>query len=386
MSHPSIDLTDPLALTQALIREPSVTPDPKGCFTLITAWLEALGFTVWREVFSEAGTHDTENLYARRGSASPNLCFAGHIDVVPPGNLSQWDSPPFEPVVRDGMLYGRGAEDMKGAIGAMIAGVARLLRAQPDYPATLSFLLTADEEGPALNGTCKMLRWMEQKNETLDFCIVGEPTNPDHLGEMAKLGRRGSLYGTLSVIGKQGHAAYPDLADNPIPRLVEMLRLLEVTPIDQGNQFFQPSNLEVTTIEVGNDALNVIPSRATALFNIRFNNEHDRDSIQRWVRDVCARVPGAYDLALRVTGEPFLSEPSRWSEMLVAAITAVTGRTPQLSTSGGTSDARFIKDVCPVLEFGLTGKTIHQVNECVSVKDVQMLSDVYEAFLRNAVA
>lgn len=381
MRAPSLDITDPVAVASALIREPSVTPLAAGTFDLLAAWLEPLGFVVTRRVFSEPGYPDTENFYARRGSASPNLCYAGHVDVVPPGDLSLWQSNPFEPTVRDGMLYGRGAEDMKGGIAAMVSAVARFLKNNPDYPGSLSFLLTADEEGPAVNGTKKMIEFLAAQGEKFDFCIVGEPTNPGVIGEMVKLGRRGSLYGTLTAIGKQGHAAYPERADNPIPQLVAMLHHLENTPIDSGNGYFQPSNLEVTSIDVANDALNVIPSRATARFNIRFNNEHTGQSLQQWVREQCEASGKKFELSMRVTGEPFLSEQSAYSEQMIAAIREVTGREPEISTSGGTSDARFIKDYCPLIEFGLTGGTIHQVDEGVKIADLEKLAAIYEDFL-----
>jgi succinyl-diaminopimelate desuccinylase len=375
-------LIDPISLAQALIREPSVTPLSAGCFNLLQGWLEPLGFTVWRKIFEEAGHPPTENFYARRTGTGPNLCFAGHIDVVPPGDAAMWTYPPFEPVIADGYLYGRGAEDMKGAIASMVSGVARFLLEHSDEAPTLSFLLTADEEGYAINGTVKALHWLTQElGETLDYCVVGEPTNPTFLGEMAKIGRRGSLLGSLTVRGKQGHVAYPHLADNPITRLVAMLHALKVMAIDEGNAWFPPSNLEVTSIDAVNPTHNLIPSSATAHFNIRFNDQFSGTQMQDWVRARCDAVGGDYDLAMRVSGESFLSPPGPLSEALVRACIAITGHTPQLSTTGGTSDARFIKDYCPVIEFGTTGFTPHQVNERVEVAVLEQLANLYNRLI-----
>lgn len=375
-------LTDPLPLAQALIREPSVTPLSAGCFELLQGWLESLGFTVWRKVFEEEGHPPTENLYARRTGRGANLCFAGHIDVVPPGDPAQWRHPPFDPVIEDGYLHGRGAEDMKGAIAAMVAGVARYLTDHADDAPTLSFLLTADEEGYAINGTKKALTWLtEELGERLDYCLVGEPTNPTYLGEMAKIGRRGSLLGSLTVKGKQGHVAYPQLADNPITRLVAMLHTMKAEPIDTGNDWFPPSNLEVTSIDAVNPTHNLIPATATAHFNIRFNDRFTGTQMQDWVRAHCDAVGGDYELQMRISGESFLSPPGPLSAALVRAVEAVTGHTPQLSTTGGTSDARFIRDYCPVIEFGTTGFTPHQVNERVEVAVLEQLAKVYARFI-----
>lgn len=378
-------LTDPLPLAQSLIREPSVTPHSAGCFDLLEGWLHSLGFTVWRTVFEESGFEATENLYAERASSGPNLCFAGHIDVVPPGDTSLWTHSPFDPVIDQGFLYGRGAEDMKGAIASMIAGVARYLQnyaatenASAHTTPTLSFLLTADEEGDGTNGTAKALEWVTKElGKTLDFCLVGEPTNPTFLGEMAKIGRRGSLLGMLEVEGKQGHVAYPHLADNPNTRLVAMLHRLKAEPVDSGNDWFPPSNLEITSIDAVNPTHNLIPARARAHFNIRFNDGFTGETMQQWVRAHCDAIGGPYQLSMRVSGESFLSPPGLLSDALVRAVHTVTGHTPQLSTTGGTSDARFIRDYCPVIEFGTTGFTPHQVNERVEVAVLEQLAEVY---------
>jgi succinyl-diaminopimelate desuccinylase len=385
--YKALMLTDPLPLAQALIREPSVTPLSAGCFLFLQEWLEQLGFTVWRKVFEEAGHPATENLYARRAGRGPNLCFAGHSDVVPPGDASKWSHPPFEPVIKEGYLYGRGAEDMKGAIACMVAGVARFLEHHPDEAPTLSFLLTADEEGDAVNGTKKALHWLtEELGERIDYCLVGEPTNPTYLGEMAKIGRRGSLLAKLTVRGRQGHVAYPHLADNPITRLVAMLHALKEKPIDAGNAWFPPSNLEMTSIDAANPTHNLIPATATAHFNIRFNDGFTGAQMQEWVRKRCEALGGAYELSMRVSGESFLSPPGPLSEALVRACEAITGHTPALSTTGGTSDARFIREYCPVIEFGTTGFTPHQVNERVEVAVLEQLTDVYARFIGEMTA
>lgn len=368
------------------MREPSVTPHAAGCFDLLESWLKPLGFKVMREVFSGDGGAPTENMYARFGTGSPHLCFAGHVDVVPPGDESAWSVPPFVPEVRGDVLYGRGAEDMKGAIACMVSAVARFLRNHPDCQGSLSFLLTADEEGLAINGTKKMLRLLYEKGETFDYCLVGEPTNPTYIGEMAKVGRRGSLLCKLRVLGKQGHVAYPHLADNPITRLVAMLQRLKSTPLDEGTEFFDASNLEVTTVDVGNLSNNSIPAEARAEFNIRFNDRWTGETMQQWVRQHCEAVGGTFELTMRVSGESFLSPPGALSAALVAAVQEVTGYTPQLSTTGGTSDARFIRDYCPVIEFGTTGFTPHQVDERVSVDALETLCAVYHRFLGNIFA
>ncbi len=372
-----------IALAKLLMAEPSVTPDAAECFNLIEQWLVPLGFTVWRETFEEEGYDPTENLYARLGEVSPNVCFAGHVDVVPEGDSAAWDNPPYAPRVIDGVLHGRGAEDMKGAVAAFIAAVTRYVEAGAHKAGSISFLLTADEEGIAINGTKKLLDWLEEKGEKLDYCLVGEPTNPTYMGEMCKLGRRGSLLCALDVDGTQGHIAYPALADNPNTRIVNILHRLKTEAIDGGSEFFPPSNLEVTSIDVDNPVSNLIPAKATALFNIRFNDQHDGASISAWVREQCeaAADGGAYNLTTRISGESFLTPVGKLSDALQKAAFDVTGHTPELSTTGGTSDARFIKDVCPVIEFGTTGFTPHKVNECVGVDVLEQLEDVYYHFL-----
>ncbi|PZP84952.1 MAG: succinyl-diaminopimelate desuccinylase [Azospirillum brasilense] len=375
-------MSDVIELAKDLIRCPSVTPTTAGVFDVIEAYLVPVGFTAQRVTFSEDGHDTVENLYLRYGTGQPNFCFAGHTDVVPPGDPSMWTVPPFHPEVRDGELYGRGAEDMKGAIAAFMVAAKQFVAANPNFPGSISFLITQDEEGWAVNGTRKMLDWLRDKGEVLSHCLVGEPTNPTYLGEMAKIGRRGSITFQLQVQGKQGHVAYPDLADNPVTRLVNMLHALKADALDAGNAYFPASNLEVTTVDVGNAASNVIPARASAQFNVRFNNEHTSADIEQWVRSRIAPF-GAHTLSARVTGESFLTEDARLPEVLIAAVKEITGHTPKLSTTGGTSDARFIKDVCPVIEFGTTGRTPHMVDERVEVKTLEGLAAIYGAVLRH---
>jgi succinyl-diaminopimelate desuccinylase len=375
---------DPVELAAAMIRCPSVTPADAGALGVLQAALEGLGFTCHRLPFSEPGTADVDNLYARIGNRSPNFCFAGHTDVVPVGDAEAWAVGPFDAVIRDDSLYGRGAADMKGAIACFTAAAARLLKARGDgFDGSISLLITGDEEGPAINGTVKMLGWLADRGETLDACLVGEPTNPERLGEMVKIGRRGTITGRLTVRGTQGHIAYPQRADNPIPRLVNTLAALNGETFDEGTDHFQPSNLEVTTIDVGNTASNVIPSSGRATFNIRFNDLHRGDSLAAWMRKVCTEHAGDHELDIHIGGEAFLTPPGPLSDAIAAAVEQVIGVTPELSTAGGTSDARFIKDHCPVVEFGLAGRTMHQVDERVPVADLHALTDIYAVLLDN---
>jgi succinyl-diaminopimelate desuccinylase len=372
---------DPILLAQELIRCPSVTPRDEGVMAVLEKHLKSLGFTCQRMVFSDAPGEPTENLYARLGTAQPNLCFAGHVDVVPPGDKAAWSVDPFSATIKDGWLIGRGAEDMKGAIASFVAAVSAF--AAKPFTGSISLLITGDEEGPAVNGTRKMLRWLKSKGEVLDGCVVGEPTNPTKLGEMAKIGRRGSAYGVLTVKGKQGHAAYPELADNPVTRIVAMLHALKTAKLDEGTDFFPPSNLEITSVDVGNATGNVIPAQAEARFNIRFNDRHNAQTIEAWVRERLNSVGGNYDLRWRVSGEAFVRPPGALSAIVQAAAKEVTGLTPVLSTTGGTSDARFIKDICTVVEFGTTGLTAHAVDERVRVEDIVNLTAIYRKILER---
>lgn len=380
--------TDPVALAQALIRCPSVTPAEAGALSLLEEVLAPAGFTVHRMTFSEPGTPDVENLYARFGGAGPNVCFAGHTDVVPPGDEAQWTCPPFAAEIRDGVLYGRGAVDMKGAIACFVAAALRHLeKSGGQLRGSISLLITGDEEGPSINGTAKVLDWLKERGEQLDACVVGEPSNPHAIGDEIKIGRRGSLNAELVVHGKQGHAAYPHLADNPIPKLARIIDRLSTMPLDEGTPDFEPSSLQVTVISVPNTATNVIPSEARAKFNIRYNNLHRRPDLEEWVREQCAaaaeEVGARWSVSFSGTGDVFLTRPGPLVDTMVEAVRAVTGRTPRLSTGGGTSDARFIQAYCPVIEFGLVNETIHQVDERVPIADLHTLTDVYERFLEQ---
>ena len=374
---------EPLELASALIRCPSVTPAEGGALHLLESRLSNLGFDCHRLTFSAAGTADVDNLFAKIGQGS-SFCFAGHTDVVPEGDSQAWHHSPFDAVIRDGLLTGRGAVDMKGAIAAFTAAVSRFLRHRGDtFDGAISLLITGDEEGPAINGTIKVLDWLKQRGEVLDACLVGEPTSRQVLGDMMKIGRRGSLNASLTVHGTQGHVAYPHLADNPIPRLLTMLGRLTERALDAGNDHFQASNLEVTDLGVGNETTNVIPAAARARLNIRFNDMHTGENLIAWIRETCDAVGGSYELDARISGESFLTPPGQLSDTVAGAVAAVTGHQPELSTSGGTSDARFIKNFCPVVEFGLPSTTMHQVNEAASVADIERLTAIYEAVLNR---
>ena len=380
--------TDPVALSQALIRCESVTPDEAGALTLLQNVLEPAGFTCHRLVFSEPGTPDVDNLYARLGTGRPHLSFAGHTDVVPVGNEAAWTVPPFAGEVRDGILYGRGAVDMKGCIGAFVAASMKYIHHYNGLPrGSLSFIITGDEEGPSINGTMKILDWLKARDEVIDACLVGEPSNPNALGDEIRIGRRGSLNVDLTVHGIQGHSAYPQIADNPVPKLARIIDRLSTTKLDDGTENFQPSNLQVTVISVPNTATNVIPGRAIAKLNIRYNDGWSRPAIEEWVRKTAAsaasEVDAKYDLAFSGTGDVFLTKPGPLVSTLKDAVKSVTGRTPALTTGGGTSDARFIKDICPVVEFGLVNKTIHQVDEHTSVADLETLTEIYGRFISD---
>jgi succinyl-diaminopimelate desuccinylase len=385
--------TDPISNLAPLIRCPSVTPAEGGALSALEAMLGPLGFKIDRVVAKEAGTPDIENLYARIGTDGPNLMFAGHTDVVPAGDEAAWSHPPFSAAIADGEMYGRGAVDMKGGIACFIAAVARHMEKHGSPKGSISFLITGDEEGPAINGTVKLLEWAAEKGERWDACLVGEPTNPESLGDMIKIGRRGSLSGRITVNGVQGHAAYPHLADNPVRGILQLTRALMDPPFDNGTENFQPSNLEVTTIDVGNSAVNVIPAKASAAFNIRFNDRWTAESLMAEIvtrLDRAAadgtlrpgRTPVKYDIVWNERpSHVFLTRSNALIDSLSGAVETVTGRQPQLSTTGGTSDARFIKDYCPVVEFGLVGKTMHMIDERVALADLETLTGIYETFI-----
>ncbi len=374
--------TDAVELTRALIRCASVTPADGGALAVTSAALERLGFNCHRMTFSAPDTADVDNLYARLGDRGPNFCFAGHTDVVPVGDADAWSLEPFAADIRDGILYGRGATDMKGAVAAFIAAADIFLAKHGgQFDGSISLLITGDEEGPSINGTRKVLDWLGERGERLDHCLVGEPTNPEALGDMVKIGRRGSLTGTLVVHGVQGHVAYPHLADNPLPRLIEILSRLSRHTFDSGNAHFLPTNLELATIDVGNTATNVIPAHARAAFNIRFNTEQTSDGLQQWLRQQCDEVGGNYDLSFHLSAQPFLTTPGPFTEIIAQAVTDVTGQRPALTTTGGTSDARFIHHHCPVAEFGLISESMHKVDEQASVSDIEQLAQVYARIL-----
>jgi len=375
---------DAIELAQALIRCNSVTPRDGGALDVLADALGSLDFTCHRLRFEAPGTAPVDNLYARWGAGEPHFCFAGHTDVVPVGDEGAWSRDPFGADVVDGVLYGRGATDMKAAVAAFTAAADEFLSAHgTGFGGSISLLITGDEEGPAVNGTTRMLDWLEERGEKIDHCLVGEPTNPDTLGEMIKIGRRGSLTGRLTVKGAQGHVAYPHLADNPVPRLVALLQRLTTHVLDHGNDHFQASNLEVTTIDIGNTATNVIPAQAKAVFNVRFSTEQTSDGLTQWLRQQCDELAGDYDLDIEVGAEPFLTDPGRFTDILAGAVAEVTGHQPELSTTGGTSDARFIQRHCPVAEFGLIGRTMHKVDECAAVADVEALRAIYRRVLER---
>jgi succinyl-diaminopimelate desuccinylase len=379
---------DPVALARDLLRCPSVTPAEGGALGLIDEMLKGAGFAVHRVTFTEPGTAPVENLYARVGSAGPHLVFAGHTDVVPPGDAAKWTHPPFAGEITDGTLFGRGAVDMKGAIACALAATLDHLAAHGgEAKGSISFLITGDEESIAVNGTVKLVKWAAERGERFDHCILGEPSNTDAIGDTIKVGRRGSLNGTLVVTGKQGHVAYPERADNPVRGLVKLMSALMAVRLDQGSAQFVASNLEFTSIDIGNTTVNLIPGEARARFNIRFNDCHSQASLKALIERRAADAAGAL-VRWHVDWEPsnadsFVAKPGRFVDLVAGAIKDVTGREPTLSTTGGTSDARFIKDYCEVLEFGLVGQTMHQVDERTTVADLTTLTAVYRKILER---
>lgn len=373
---------DPVAILKELIRCPSVTPVEGGALDFLEGILKGAGFTCHRLKFSDIDTPDVDNLYARIGTAAPHFCFAGHTDVVPPGDVTAWSFDPFGGIVKDGYVCGRGAADMKGPIACFIAALLDFIQ-NNTFDGSISLLITGDEEGPSINGTPKMLQWLEEHSEKIDFCLVGEPTSRATLGDMIKIGRRGTLTGYLAVTGKQGHVAYPHLADNPVPKLVKLLSALDDLGLDSGSDHFQPSNLEIVNIDIGNAATNVIPEKAKAVFNIRFNDHWSGQTLETKIRDTLDAAQLPYQLEVRVGGESFYTAPGAHSDMIVAAIEKATGQRPELSTSGGTSDARYIKNHCPVIEFGIVGDTMHKTDERVAVSDMHALAGIYQDILKS---
>jgi len=381
---------DPVAIAQSLLRCPSVTPAEGGALTVLETTLKAAGFSTHRMTFSEPGTPDVENFYARIGTGAPHLMFAGHTDVVPPGNEKAWTYPPFAGAIADGVLYGRGAVDMKGGIAAAVAAALDYLAANGGAPqkngkGSISFLITGDEESVAINGTPKLLDWAAKRGETFDHCILGEPSNREALGDTIKIGRRGSLNGTLIVHGKQGHVAYPERADNPVTGIVKLIAALKSEPLDHGSKLFDPSNLEFTSVDVGNPTVNLIPAEARARFNIRFNDLHNQESLkalveQRAIAASCGNIRFSFEWEPS-NADVFVVEPGPFTDLVANAVAEVTGRRPTLSTTGGTSDARFIKNYCSVVEFGLVGQTMHAIDERVPVAELIALTAIYRTIL-----
>ena len=374
-------MNDTIKFLQNLISCKSITPNDDGALPLLKSKLEELGFSCHLLIFEEAGYEPVMNLYARYGTDAPNLCFAGHTDVVPTGDITLWSHNPFSGIIDQEYLYGRGAVDMKGAIAAFLGATKDFIKQQ--FSGSISFLITGDEEDIAINGTPKLLDWLKQKEESIDYCIVGEPTNPEKLGEMIKIGRRGSITFNLTVNGKQGHVAYPHNAINPITILTNILKELVDLKLDQGNEYFQPSNLEIVNLDVGNTADNVIPEQASAQFNIRFNDLHDSNSLIKKIDHICNQHTESYKLANRVSGESFITKPSAFTEQMKSSVEKIMNITPEYSTTGGTSDARFIKNICPVLEFGLINKTAHKIDEKICINDVANLQQIYYSMLEK---
>ena len=378
-----IGTANPIELTKTLINCRSVTPENDGAIEQVSHWLEEIGFKSEILNFKEEGTASIKNLWSKMGSKGPTICFAGHTDVVPTGNIDEWSSDPFDANEVNDKIIGRGAADMKGSIASFISATSRFVKEHPDFPGSIGFIITGDEEGCAINGTKKILTWMKSNNISFDDCIVGEPTNPNSLGEMIKIGRRGSVNGVITVKGVQGHVAYPHLADNPIPKLIKILENLINQKLDDGTEHFQPSNIEITSIDIGNKATNVIPKEASANFNIRYNDIFDREKIEEEVHNRIRSLNYDYSIKFEHSGDSFLTSPGKLTKNLSKIIEDQTGNTPELSTSGGTSDARFIKDYGNVVEFGLIGATMHKVDESASIKDIKNLTEIYYQLLKK---
>ena len=376
-----------LQLAKELIRFPSITPVDAGIMSFLEKKLKSLGFKTKILEFKEKNTKPVKNLYARLGNKGPNFCYAGHLDVVPAGNLKDWTVNPFKPVIKNGHLIGRGANDMKSSIAAFVAAVSNFVLSNKKFKGSISFLITGDEEGVAINGTKKVVEYLRKKKEKIDFCLVGEPTNPNKLGEMIKIGRRGSMTGRLSVIGVQGHVAYPQRANNPSTALVQILKELKEIKFDKGTKDFQPTNLEITKININNSADNVIPGLANATFNIRFNNKHSSNSlkkkINKIIQKICKKNKSKFKMEYNVSGEAFLTKPNKTTFMVRDTIKKITKINPVFSTTGGTSDARFIRKISPCLEFGLVGRTMHKIDEVVALTDLKKLTLIYLNILKN---
>ena len=375
-----------LQLAKELIRFPSITPTDAGVMGHLEKKLKSLGFKTKVLTFAEKNTKPVKNLYARLGTKSPNLCFAGHLDVVPPGNINDWTIKPFKPAIKKGHLIGRGANDMKSSIAAFVSAVSKYI-SENKPNGSISLLITGDEEGVAINGTKKVVDYLKKKKEKIDFCIVGEPTNPSKLGEMIKIGRRGSMNGKLTINGVQGHVAYPHRAKNPVTTLIKIFNEFKKIKLDGGTKDFQPSNLEITRINIDNNADNVIPASASGTFNVRFNNKHSSNSIKTKLNKIIKKITSKdkvkFEMNYRVSGEAFLSKPNSTTYMVRDVIKKITKINPKLSTTGGTSDARFIRKISPCLEFGLVGKTMHKIDEAVSLTDLKKLTQIYQNILKK---
>tara|TARA_B100001250_G_scaffold414379_1_gene452377 strand:- start:2074 stop:3213 length:1140 start_codon:yes stop_codon:yes gene_type:complete len=371
-----------LKLAKELIRKPSVTPKDAGAINLLAKNLRSLGFNCKIITFK-----NIKNLYAKLGKSSPNFCYAGHTDVVPPGNIKEWSVNPFNPAIKNNKLIGRGANDMKASIACFVAAVSKFKKENKNFKGSISLLITGDEEGVAINGTKKVIKFLKKKRERINFCLVGEPTNPNKLGEMIKIGRRGSLTGRLTVIGVQGHVAYPHRANNPSNTMIKILQKIKELKLDKGNKNFQSSNLEITKINIDNFADNVIPGAANAVFNVRFNDKHSASSLKKKFnaifKSISQKGKCRFKIEYEVSGEAFLTKPNKTTFMIQNIIKKITGIKPKLSTSGGTSDARFIRNIAPCLEFGLVGKTMHKVDESVSISDLKKLTKIYQNILIN---
>ena len=374
-----------LQLAKELIRFPSITPTDAGVMRFLEKKLKKLGFKTRILEFRENKSKPVKNLYARLGNKTPNFCYAGHLDIVPPGNIKDWTVNPFKPSVKQGHLIGRGANDMKSSIAAFVSAVSMFLNNNKKFKGSISFLITGDEEGDAINGTKKVIDYLKKKREKINFCLVGEPTNPNRLGEMIKIGRRGSLTGILTILGTQGHVAYPHRANNPSTTLIKILNELKNIRFDKGTKNFQPSNLEVTKININNNADNVIPRQAEATFNIRYNDKHSSNSLKKKLNKIFSKISkknkSKFKIQYRVSGEAFLTKPNATTFMIQNIVKKITKIKPKLSTTGGTSDARFIKNISPCLEFGLVGKTMHKVDEAVSLSDLKKLTKIYSLIL-----
>ncbi len=374
-------------LAKELIKFPSITPTDAGVMSFLEKKLKKLGFKTKIIEFREKNFKPVKNLYAKLGNKEPNFCYAGHVDVVPPGNINDWTINPFKPSIKNGYLIGRGANDMKSSIAAFVSALSTFLNNNNNFNGSISLLITGDEEGDAVNGTKKVVDYLKKKKERIDFCLVGEPTNPNKLGEMIKIGRRGSLTGKLTIYGVQGHVAYPHRANNPSTTIIKILKELKDLKFDKGTKDFQPTNLEITRINIDNHADNVIPGTAEATFNIRFNNKHSSNSIKKKLnkifKRICKKNKSNYIIEYRVSGEAFLTKPNNTTYMIQNIIKKITKIKPKLSTTGGTSDARFIRKISPCLEFGLVGKTMHKVDEAVSLKDLKNLKRIYQNILQD---